>query len=356
MFPKKLQKNLDQRKKANNFREMKVYDSIIDFYSNDYLGLRTNEILLEQIAKIPQKMGSGGSRLMSGTTDNMLKCEYYLAQYYQDEAALMYPSGYMANLGLLAAIGTKEDTIIYDQFMHASTREGIRLSRARSFSFRHNDMSDLEKKLQKATGEVYVLVEGIYSMQGDIAPQEDLLKLQEKYSFYLIVDEAHSVGVIGNTLKGWSEEFPTDRVFAKIITFGKAIGYHGAIVVGSQKLKEFLINFSHSFIYTTAPPETQFQLLQIIHEWIARNNEILKSQLNDVIHYYNAQCNDEKISPIKIIKRPDLEEVYRKFTIEGIQTKIIKTPTVEEGQEIIRLSLHANHNQSQLDQLIKILR
>ncbi len=355
MFPKKLENILNNRKSQGALRTMSAFDSALDFYSNDYLGLRTNAQLLEEIQKIPQDMGSGGSRLLSGTTSRMLEIENYLANYYQTESALLYPSGFMANLGLFSCLGTKGDTLIYDQYIHASVREGIRLSSAKNFGFRHNDYKDLEKKLKNATGDIYVIIEGVYSMHGDSPSQDAILDLQKQYGFYLIVDEAHSVGILGENGKGWTEDIPAEKILAKIITFGKAIGYHGAIIASSKELIEYLVNFSKSYIYTTAPPESQFEVLYTIHRFLDKEYPALRSSLQEVIDTYNQLMNEKGVNPIKIIENRNLEVVHQKLLKAGIPTKIIKHPTVEKGKEIIRLCLHANHTHSELQTLIEAL-
>ncbi len=258
-------------------------------------------------------------------------------------------------MGLFSCLGTKEDTIIYDQHIHASAREGIRLSVARSYSFIHNDYEDLEKKIKNASGDIYVAIEGIYSMHGDIPDKKALIALQKKYGFYLIVDEAHSVGILGEKGKGWSEEIDRSSLFAKVITFGKAFGFHGALVTGNAKLKEYLINFSKPFIYTTAPAENAFETVAIIHDYFSRyQNELRKKLLENITHYNKAR-NESLVSPIKIVENREIENIYSHLQKANIQCKIIRPPTVEKDREIIRICLHNFNTREEVKLLTNII-
>ncbi len=355
MFPENLNNQLKKRKATGPLRAMKAFSVGIDFYSNDYLGLAKFGLPKHFREVDYQGIGSGGSRLMSGTSIRMLEIEKQLAAYYGADSALLFSSGFLANLGLLSCIGTKRDTIIYDQHVHASTREGIRLSPSKSFSFKHNDWEDLEKKLKNAQGETYVAIEGMYSMHGDCPDPEAIRSLQEKYGFFLIVDEAHSVGILGEKGKGWSEEFPEEQIFARVVTFGKAFGFHGGLVLGNEALKTYLVNFSKPFIYTTAPPEKDFQMLADLHQYMSEELDQLRTPLFENINRYNKAMNIEGMSPIKIVENESLTDTHERLYKEGIQIKIIRPPTVEKGKEIIRLCLHNFNTEIELDLLIQTL-
>lgn len=356
MYPQHLKKDLEKRVLDNNYRRLISYPQTIDFFSNDYLGLTKNENLISIIKNVPEKLGSTGSRLLSGNTDVMEKVEADLAKYYSSESALFFSSGFNANLALFSTIAQKNDTIIYDQYIHASIREGIRLSPSRSFSFKHNDYEDLEKKIQQATGSVFLSIEGIYSMQGDSPNIASIMQLVEKYNVYLIIDEAHSVGILGNEAKGWSEEIPSEKIFAKVITFGKALGFHGALITGSSILKDYLVNFSKAFIYTTAPSERDFSIIQILHEFIKNNHISLRKPLYEWSEYFNQQTQISKdFSPIKIISNKDCISLQSNFLKNNIAIKLITHPTVEKGNEIIRVCLHNYNTKEELDLLLKLL-
>ena len=254
-----LEKKLNERLNKNALRELKLPGNTIDFCSNDYLGIVHNNLLKD---KIPEelKTGSTGSRLLAGNYTLIEKVENQIAIFHKAEAALIFNSGYDANIGVLSCIPQKGDTILYDQFCHASIRDGIRLSFAQSFSFAHNDMNEFEKKLKAIPAnigrKIFVVTESVFSMDGDFCCLNDIIVLCKKFNAHLIIDEAHATGVIGEKGEGLvQKENMQDEIFCRIYTYGKACGVHGAAVVGSKKLKNYLINFARSFIYTTALPE-----------------------------------------------------------------------------------------------------
>ena len=204
--------------------------------------------------------GSGGSRLLAGNYPLIEKLEKSIASFHDAEAGLIFNSGYDANIGLLSCIALKEDTILYDQLIHASLRDGIRLGYAQSFSFEHNNPASLELRLKQAAGTVYVVTESLFSMDGDLAPLQEMAALCEQYNAKLIVDEAHATGIVGEHGEGLVQHLQLQsKCFARIHTFGKALGVHGAIVLGSSFLRSYLINFSRPFIYTTALPPCTVQ-------------------------------------------------------------------------------------------------
>lgn len=251
-----IKKRLDDRRIAGNLRFLKPQNNLVDFCSNDYLGFARSPVLenkVEEEIKNNGKAsnGSTGSRLLSGNSDYALALEEYIASVHQSEASLLFNSGYDANLGLFSSLPQRGDTIVTDELIHASAIDGARLSYANRYTFRHNDLQSLEDKLKQAKGNCYVAIESIYSMDGDSPPIPEILNLADKYNAHLIVDEAHAVGLYG---LGLIDESLKDRVFARVVTFGKALGCHGAVILGRTLLKDYLVNFARSFIYTTAAP------------------------------------------------------------------------------------------------------
>ena len=247
-LPNKLNQKLQKRKVENAFRVLSDFEGKVDFFSNDYLGLARVEF------ENNGSLGSTGSRLLSGNSNYIVKLEQKLASFYEQEAGLFFNSGFDANLGVFSTLPQRGDTIIYDELCHASIRDGIRLSNANSFSFKHNDVEHLKQRLSNATGDVYVAIESIYSMDGDESPIEQIAVVCNQFKAFLIVDEAHSGGIYGKEGKGLvSESNLDDLVFIKLITFGKAYGSHGGLVLCSTETRDFLINFSRPFIYTLQP-------------------------------------------------------------------------------------------------------
>lgn len=215
-----------------------------------------------------------GSRLLSGNTAFAEELEKYIAQYHHAEAALLFNSGYNANLGLFSALGRKGDTILYDELIHASVHDGMRLSKAECKPFAHNNTVQLKQLLKETTAPVFVAVKSVYSMDGDFAPLKEIGALCKKYNASLIVDEAHATGIFGEKGKGLVTELGLENeVFARLITYGKAMGCHGAAVVGSTLLKNYLTNFARSFIYTTAAPLTNLYAIKSAYDLLQQSEE-----------------------------------------------------------------------------------
>ena len=224
--------------------------------------------------------GSTGSRLITGNHGLHEELESELAEFFGTPEALLFNSGYDANLGLFSCVPQHGDVILFDEFCHASIRDGIKLSNSKSFSFKHNNLEDLQKKYNntsKHNGNTFLVAESIYSMDGDQAPLLELAEFCQKNKIYLIVDEAHATGVIGGSGRGLVNELGLgDSVFARIHTFGKAMGCHGAVILGSKELRNYLINFAKSFIYTTAMPIHNVLTIQFALKELLKTQERIK--------------------------------------------------------------------------------
>jgi len=356
-----LQEKLNKRLEEGNLRSLKSQSSLIDFCSNDYLGLARDEnfqeIVFSELKNLPQPhLGATGSRLISGTHPYMLETEQFLAQLWQAEAALVFNSGYQLNTALLATIPQKGDTILSDQLIHASLREGARLSLAQRFYFKHNDLDDLESKLRKATGNVFVVVETIYSMDGDKAPITEMIQLCKQYNAYLIVDEAHSTGIYGKNGEGWLQANGWHQeIFARIYTFGKGIGGHGACVVGNRILIDYLINFARAFIYTTALPLHSWVHIRKAFEYIGNNN-FLQEKLYQNIRIFKETLQDlpqlkESDTAIQIVRIGGNERTKRfaqKLQEQGFDVRAVLSPTVQAGEEIVRICLHSFNSPTEI--------
>jgi 8-amino-7-oxononanoate synthase len=349
----KFQRSLRDRKEKGSLRSLLSFDTHIDFWSNDYLGLG-------RISQAVDLKGSTGSRLISGNSKVVERVERQVADHFHSEAALIFNSGYDANLGLFSSLPQKGDTILYDEYVHASVRDGIRLSFANAFSFKHNDLQDLKKKLQKATGTVFVAVESLYSMDGDVAPLTEICRLCKEYDALLIVDEAHSGGVFGEEGKGLCREIGiADLVFIRVFTFGKAYGAHGAAVCCSDEIREFLINFARSFIYTTALPEGMYT--HILHQIELSKTAILREELQRNIARFCDKMKSplsSESSPIQIIEFADLNRCKLKaqqLQEAGFAVKAILPPTVPAGSQRLRICIHAFNTKEEIDRLILLL-
>lgn len=355
-----LSKKLDERKLHQSFRSLKLTSNKIDFCSNDYLGIAKNNLL--QLEQANLNNGSTGSRLLAGNYALIEEVEQQIANFHASDAALIFNSGYDANVGLLSAVPQKGDTVVYDYLCHASIRDGIRLSFAQSFSFAHNDLIDLEKKLQHATGNIFVVTESLFSMDGDMCPLVDMIQLCEKYKAHLIIDEAHATGIIGLQGEGLVPHLNMqNKVFARVHTFGKACGCHGAVVLGSNQLKDYLINFSRSLIYSTAlPPHAVATISKSYQTFPAMHSQ--RDYLQQLIQQFQlANIRYEKFesfTPIQILLVPGNEAVKQlanQLQENGLDVRAILYPTVPKGQERLRIVLHSFNTEQELQQLIQLL-
>ena len=262
-------------------------------------------------------------------------------------------------------IPQKNDAIIYDQLSHASLRDGVRLSFASAFSFLHNDLDDLEKKLsavKNTSQNIFVVTESVFSMDGDFAPLKEIIDLCEKYNAALIVDEAHATGVVGKKGAGLVQQLNLEKkCFARIHTFGKACGAHGAIVLGSEKLKKYLVNFARTFIYSTSLPPAAVEAIRISYKTFpAMQKE--RDHINELINIFKKAELKYKIlqnnTPIQVVIIPGNEEVKKMAkTLQenNFDIRDILYPTVPKGQERLRIVLHSFNSEGEVEQMVKIL-
>lgn len=359
----RLQQQLHQRQQKGTLRSLRL-SSGIDFFSNDYLGLATDaEVLASQQAFIGRYKGraaSTGSRLLSGNSQLAHELEEELANYFQAEAALFFSSGYAANLALISALAQQGDLILYDSLIHASMRDGYRLSFATRKAFAHNNLTDLEQKLQQAasttSGNIFVLAEAVYSMDGDQAPLPEMLILCQQYKAALLFDEAHSTGLFGPKGEGLAVELGlAAQLPVRVITFGKAIGAHGACVLGSKVLCQFLVNFGRSFIYSTAPPA--HTLLQVQHNlrWLAAHPQH-RQQLQQVVKAYKAEAaavgqNCQPGAIQTLILPGETAKQAEQLLQPQFNVRAIVAPTVAVGSERLRICLHSFNTAAQVREL-----
>ncbi len=354
-----LQEKLNDRIQHGLYRKLNVYEDKIDFCSNDYLGF--SKILSSENAQhIYIQNGATGSRLISGNSFLAEQTEQLIADFHGKESALIFNSGYSANLGLLSCLAQKGDTYIVDEYIHASIMDGARLSYANKYKFKHNNVVDLEKKLATAQGKKFVVVESIYSMDGDEAPLEAIVNVCEKYQAYLIVDEAHATGLYGPKGEGIvAANNLQDKVYAIIYTFGKALGLHGAAIVCNQILKEYLINFSRPFIYTTALPPSLYIQLQKAYQLLP---QLDRKILFDLIYYFKQQLSQttfrfiesqSQIQGLIVGNSKQAHELSNYLLQKGIYAKSIVSPTVAIGSERLRICLHMFNTKTDIDLLVQ---
>lgn len=347
---------LNERKAAGLLRETKRVDDLIDFCSNDYLGFARNRELSialatdfsEWMSRQPNQNpinGSSGSRLISGQSEGVETFETQCAAMHQAEAALLFGSGYEANIGLISAVAQKDHVLFCDKLLHASLIDGLRLSAAERRIFKHNDLADLVHLLEQypTSTTKWVIVESIYSMDGDKAPLAELIALREKYQFELLVDEAHAGGIYGAMGEGLGAAYP--EIFARVTTFGKAWGIAGAVVLGSTILKQYLINFARPFIYSTAPTPEHIQHLLTVMPYVQRASEERKN-LKKIIEFFKKNAlstawgdSDTAIQTFFVSGNEAVRAVAKSAQDAGFAVKPIVYPTVPKGKERIRITL-----------------
>lgn len=351
---------------------------LVDFASNDYLGIASCPQIAQEVEKeysrlafadgIRPRLGATGSRLLTGNYPYLEELEEQIASFHGCPAALLFNSGYSANTGLLSCLASEEDAILLDSQVHASTWDGARLSRAKSYLFRHNDLESLETQLKRARSskkELFICVESLYSMSGDLAPLEEICLLARRYSAWVIVDEAHATGMLGHEGRGLVEVLQ-DRssVIAAVYTFGKAIGAHGAAILGSSQLKEYLVNRCRTFIYTTAFPLHTLVALRMIYQRLP-GWEDRRQKLSDLIVYFRQQvaisglpitASKTAIQSIPVCDAYQALALSRRLQEQaGLDVRAIRSPTVRPGEERLRVCLHSFNSSSEVDLLIDAL-
>lgn len=375
-FPKKLSDKLHKRKADNAFRELSNTELLVDFSSNDYLGFSKSEAIFNQthdylVGHNMKQNGSTGSRLLSGNHNLYHLVETVLCEYHKSEAALIFNSGYDANLGFFSSVPQRHDIILYDEFIHASIRDGISMSHARAFKFAHNDLSNLDVLLKRhaetildSSISIYVVTESVFSMDGDSPDLETLVQLCTNYHAHLVIDEAHALGVFGNRGNGLIQELGLERqLFARIVTFGKALGAHGAAILGSEQLKTYLVNFSRSLIYTTALPPHSLATINSGYLELIKTKEIVK--LHENIHYFKSELqkkslelyfiNSQSAIQCAIIPGNDLVKQFAEtMRHHGFNVKPILSPTVPNGQERLRFCIHSFNSKEEISEVLQL--
>jgi 8-amino-7-oxononanoate synthase len=355
-----IERKLDERRSAGTYRALKPESHLVDFCSNDYLGFARSPELKNKIDEEVSHCGlvangSTGSRLLSGNTVYTEKLEQQIASLHKSEAGLIFNSGYDANLGLFSSLPQRGDTILLDELVHASIIDGARLSHANRYSFRHNDLDSLEGKLKRAKGICYVAIESVYSMDGDTPPIKEILELTEKYNASLIVDEAHAIGLFPFGLVNQLDL--QDRVFARVVTFGKALGCHGAIVLGGSLLKNYLVNYARSFIYTTAAPFHQVASVKMAYQRLQESTSEVERLKNNIALFkqkitpdnnYPLLNSDSAIQCLVLKSNEKAKELAARLQNAGLDVRPILSPTVPLGSERIRICLHSYNTEAEI--------
>ena len=377
-LPNILKAKIESRIQNNALRQLPSEANLIDFASNDYLGFSKSEQIFNDTHQYLLdndfvQNGATGSRLLSGNHNLYSITENFISTFHQAETALIFNSGYDANVGFFSSVPQKGDLILYDELCHASIRDGIQLSYAKAYKFNHNDFEDLERKIINFNGNsnqkasvIYIVTESVFSMDGDTPNLEELVHLSEKHQCYLVLDEAHALGVFGDKGQGLVQEFGIqDKVFARIMTFGKGLGCHGAAILGSKELKQYLVNFARSFIYTTGLSPHSVATILVAYQNLEKENKDIE-QLRDNIIHFNQQKNLLGLKPIFVRSKSSIQSVIipgnekvkniaKQLQEKGFDVKAILSPTVPEGQERLRFCLHAFNTKGEISEVLQLL-
>lgn len=366
-----LSDRLNKRMSEGLYRELQPENGLVDFCSNDYLGFARSPNLRKHIKETLEKHplhpnGSGGSRLLRGNSSYAEELESFIAAYHGAESALLFNSGYDANTGLFACVPQRGDTIICDQLVHASIIDGIRLSHAKRLVFKHNDLDSLSMRIKHASGNIFIAIESVYSMDGDEAPVCEIAAMAQNRNAYLLVDEAHATGIFGTEGRGLVSEYKLeDMVFARIHTFGKALGVQGAAVLGSDILRKYLLNYARPFIYTTALPFSSLVSIRSAYDKLSQSKDKCL-QINLLINLFKQNIRSitgavliESRSPVQCIILPGNDRVKTAAShirSKGYDVRPILSPTVPEGAERLRICLHSFNTIEEVNGLSKAIK
>lgn len=370
-FPDELAGRLDDLDTEGLYRSLTTSEEI-DFSSNDYLSLAGHPRLRDGLIRKLERgrtrpLSSPASRLLRGNTAEHLALEGRLAEFLGSEAALVFSSGYLANVAVLTALIEPGDRVISDEENHASIIDGLRLSRARKAIIPHLDLTALEEALTTPHrgGRTFVVTESLFSMAGDIAPLDAYAEVAARHGAELIVDEAHAVGIFGEERgSGLVEHFGvSDRVLARIATFGKALGLFGACVAGCRVVVDYLVNRARPFIFSTAPSPFFLAAVESALDIIADEPErrrrvlYLAGRLRDGLRERGVDCLDSRgpIVPVVIGDNERALGVAARVRQEGYDVRAIRPPSVAPGTARLRISVHAAHTEAQIDGLVGLV-
>jgi 8-amino-7-oxononanoate synthase len=387
-FDVQLTAALDKRREQQRYRQRRTSQSpqnahvVVDgssylaFASNDYLGLANHPQVISALQQAAEDsgVGSGASHLVHGHTHHHHSLEQALARFTGRERALLFSTGYMANMGVISALAGRGDRVYQDRLNHASLLDAAIVSRAKMIRYRHNDIAQLEGLLAadtdtetgiETTKRKLVVVDGVFSMDGDIAPLPELAALCQRYHAQLMVDDAHGFGVLGKNGGGCVEHFQlsSEQVPILVGTLGKSFGTFGAFVAGSEALIETLIQFARPYIYTTALPPAIAAASQASLD-LLQNDFPRRETLHHSINYFRQGATTlglplmESVTAIQPIVLGDDSAVLKAANFlrdNGVLVGAIRPPTVPEGTGRLRITLNANHCEADIDRLLTLL-
>ncbi len=384
-FSGELDRRLDALREQDLFRELRRVDSaqgshieigsktLLNFSSNDYLGLANHPVLKEASIRAIEKfgVGAGASRLICGSLAPFHELEETLAAFKKTEAALTFSTGFAAALGTITALAGKDDIIILDKLVHACIVDAARLSGAKLRVFGHNDLNDLEDKLkwakklraEKAEVQVLIVTESIFSMDGDAAPLREIIALKNKYDAWLMVDEAHATGIIGQGGRGLAEELGVSKqVEIQMGTLGKALGAAGGYICGPRSLMDFLVNRARSFIFSTAPAPASAAAATAALELVASGEgDVRRKTLWQSIDQLQKKLQpghpkfSSAIIPLILGDEAKAVAAAARLREQNIFVPAIRYPSVARGSARLRITLTAAHATDDISTLVQVL-
>jgi len=365
-----LSKKLQEIKQKNRYRTRPILnENFVNFSSNDYLSLKDNPITKQKLINNIDKLslGSGASVLVSGYHLIQKELEKFISEFKQTEDCIVVGSGYMANVGLIQAISDEEDIIFSDELNHASIIDGIRISKAKKIIYKHCDVEDLEEKLKKyhTKGKKIIITDGVFSMEGDIAPLDKIIEISKKYDAVVIVDDAHATGVIGEEGRGSLNYFNLmpDSNVVQMGTLSKAVGSYGAFICGSRILIDYLVNTIRSVIFTTGLSPIQnfisLENFKILAKEDFRRKEVLEKSK------YLANSLKNKGIDVKFFGTPIISlivgeeekalKLRDKLLEKGFFVQAVRPPTVPKGTSRLRITINYNHSYKDIERLCEAL-
>ncbi|CRX38879.1 aminotransferase class I/II-fold pyridoxal phosphate-dependent enzyme [Estrella lausannensis] len=356
---------MQRREKDGTKRRLRYDLGLIDLASNDYLGLARSSTLSAFCQKALNRrreddlhgFGSTGSRLMTGNHPEMERVEEFIAKSQGFESALLFSSGYMANVGALSSLPDEGETILYDAECHASLLDGIRLSKARAYPFRHNDLCHLKKRLsatacRKAT---YIVTESVFSTDGSTAPLKELDNLAASFGAGMIVDDAHGIGLFYEEGKNSLATLKT--VVAATAGCGKALGVMGGVVLTTKRIREFLLNFGKTAIYSTALPLASLYAIEGAFSqlpFLEREREKLFSLIR-LFQTGSRNLSMTAIQPVNVRGNEAAVKLQEQFKQSGFLVKALLSPTVRKNRECLRITLHAFNTEEEVKRALELL-
>ena len=379
MLPDKLRKKLIERDVQNALRTLDAtHHDRVDFSSNDYLGFSKSQTIYQGAAAVLkdfglERNGATGSRLLSGNHALYEETEAAIARFHQVETALIFNSGYDANVGLISSIPQRGDVVLYDALCHASIRDGIKMSHAKAYKFLHNDCEDLRnilhslrEKFKNNDQEIYIVTESVFSMDGDSPDLVQMSKLAGEFNAFLIIDEAHAIGVLGSQGEGLVQQLGLEKdVFARVVTFGKALGCHGAAILGTNELKQYLINFARSFIYSTGLAPHSIATINVSYQHLKNSNNNILS-LNSNITFFKSCIikmgidshfidSESAIQSCLVSGNDNVKELSAMLLKNKFDVRPILSPTVPKHQERLRICLHSYNTKIQIENMLSLI-